>query len=111
MTKTTSHRSRVSSPTNGHRDADLKSLITEAKSSLSNVGEHATENLQALKSRLSDTLVGAKARAKTFAKAARRHASRADDKIRANPYQATGIAAGIGLIAGFLIARRRSDAR
>lgn len=111
MTKTTSHRSRISSQTNGHHDADLNSLITEAKATLSNVGDHASENIQALKSRLSDTLVGVKARAKAIAKAARRHASRADDKIRANPYRAMGLAAGFGLIAGFLIARRRSAAR
>jgi ElaB/YqjD/DUF883 family membrane-anchored ribosome-binding protein len=111
MTKATSHRSRVSSHTNGRQDADLKSLVTQARSTLGNVGDHASENLQALKSRLSDTLVGVKARARSLGKAARRHASRADDKIRANPYQAMFIAASIGLITGLLIARRRAIAR
>jgi ElaB/YqjD/DUF883 family membrane-anchored ribosome-binding protein len=91
---------------NGH--GDLRSLITEAKSTLSNVGGHASEDIQALKERLSDTVAGVKSRVRTLAKAARRQAGRADDKIRANPYQAMGIAAGIGLIAGLLIARRRS---
>jgi ElaB/YqjD/DUF883 family membrane-anchored ribosome-binding protein len=111
MTKATAHRSRISSHSNGHRDSDLKSLITEAKSTLGNVGDHASENLEALKSRLSDTLVGVKARAKTLAKAARRQAGRADDKIRAYPYQAMFIAASIGVITGLLIARRRAMAR
>lgn len=111
MTKTTTHRSRVSSQIggkNGHGAGDLRSLISEAKSSLSNVGEHATDDLRALKDRLSDSLVGVKTRVKALAKSARRQASRADESIRANPYQAMGIAAGIGLIAGLLIARRRA---
>jgi ElaB/YqjD/DUF883 family membrane-anchored ribosome-binding protein len=108
MTKTSTHQSRISTHVgskNGQGASDLKDLISEAKSSLGNLGEHASDDLRALKDRLSANL---KTRVKTIAKAARRQAGRVDDKIRANPYQAMGIAAGIGLIAGLLIARRRS---
>jgi ElaB/YqjD/DUF883 family membrane-anchored ribosome-binding protein len=111
MTKTALHRSRVSSHLsgkNGQAAGELRSLISEAKASLSNAGENATENLSALKDRLSDSLVSVKAKVKAFTKSARRQASRADDSIRTNPYQAMGIAAGLGFIAGLLIARRRS---
>jgi ElaB/YqjD/DUF883 family membrane-anchored ribosome-binding protein len=111
MTKAATHRSRISSHTNGHRNGDLKNLITEAKSALGTVGEHASENIQTLKSRLGDTLGVVRARAKRIAKSARRQAGIADDKIRAYPYQAMLVAASIGLIAGVLISRRRALAR
>ncbi len=112
MTKTaTHHRSRISAHSNGRHDDGLKGLISEARSTIGNVGDHASENLQALKSRFNDSLVGVRARAKTLAKAARRHAGRADDKIRANPYQAMFVAAAIGVLTGLLLARRRAIAR
>jgi ElaB/YqjD/DUF883 family membrane-anchored ribosome-binding protein len=110
MTKTISHRSRASH--NGskshHTVGDLKSLVTHARSTISEGADHSGVDLQALRDRLRDTISGVQTRVKTIAKAARKQATRADDTIRANPYQAIGIAAGLGLIAGLLIARRRA---
>jgi len=110
MTKTLTHRSRVShNGSKGHHSVgDLKSLVSEARSTISNTASHATVDLQALRDRLKDTISGVRTRVRTITKAARRQASRADDQIRANPYQAIGIAAGLGLVAGLLIARRRA---
>ncbi|HZZ20436.1 MAG TPA: DUF883 C-terminal domain-containing protein [Opitutaceae bacterium] len=106
MTKTIAHRSHVA-----HRngsDSNLRSLLTQAKSTISDVGTQTAENVQALRDRLSSTVSAAQKRAKAVAKAARRQASRADDAIRAKPYHAMAIAGGVGLVAGLLIARRRS---
>ncbi len=110
MTKTLTHRPRIShNGSKGHHSVgDLKSLVSEARSTISDAASHATVDLQALRDRLKDTIAGVRTRVRTFTKAARRQASRADDRIRANPYQAMGIAAGVGLIAGLLIARRRA---
>jgi ElaB/YqjD/DUF883 family membrane-anchored ribosome-binding protein len=103
MTKTIAHRSRVAHNGNSHDHevAATKSLLAEARSAISDVGSHASHDLQALRDRI-------QVQVKSLAKAARRRASQADDAIRAKPYHAMGIAAGIGLIAGLLIARRRA---
>jgi len=111
MTKTISHR-RVPTHRNGATHASsvggLKSLITQAKSTISDAGSHASEDIQALRDRLSSGITTVRAGAKKIAKAARKQTSRADDAIHEKPYHAMGIAAGLGLIVGFLIARRRA---
>jgi ElaB/YqjD/DUF883 family membrane-anchored ribosome-binding protein len=107
MTKTITHRSHAAAHGNGS-DSSLRSLLVQAKDTISDVGSHAAENAQAIRDRLSSSLSAAQKRAKAVAKAARRQASRADDAIRAKPYHAMAIAGGVGLVAGLLIARRRS---
>jgi ElaB/YqjD/DUF883 family membrane-anchored ribosome-binding protein len=107
MTKTIAHRSHVS-----HRngsDSSLRTLLTQAKSTISDVSAQASENAQAIRDRISSTLTAAQKRAKAVAKSARVQASRADDAIRAKPYHAMAIAGGVGLVAGLLIARRRAS--
>lgn len=111
MTKTISHRSRSVSHSNGHRNGQLRTLIAGAKSTASQVEDQASDKLEGLKGRLSVGLSAVKVKAKSIAKVARRQAGRADAKIRSKPYHAMGIAAGVGVIAGLLIARRRSAAR
>lgn len=106
MTKTISHRRVSHNGSKGH--SDLKSLVTQARHTLSDTSSHATVDLQALRDRLRDTISGVQTRVKTIAKAARKQASRADDTIRAKPYHAIGIAVGVGILAGFLIGRRRA---
>jgi ElaB/YqjD/DUF883 family membrane-anchored ribosome-binding protein len=59
--------------------------------------------------RFKATLAGLQARAKDVAGAVRRRAVQTDKKIRAKPYHALGIAAGAGIVAGYLISRRRSS--
>lgn len=111
MTRTLSHR-RASTHRNGAAraasDAGLRGLITQAKSTISDVGSHASEDIQALRERLRAGITTVRTRAKKIAKVARKQVSRADDAIHAKPYHAMGIAAGVGLIAGLLIARRRA---
>ncbi len=86
---------------------DLKALLREAEHALSQAGDTATDEVQALRERLRDVLADGQATVKNLTAAARRQAARADEAIRENPYQAIGIAAGIGLLAGYLITRGR----
>ncbi len=85
--------------------ADLKALIREAQDALENVGDTATTEVQVLRDRLKMVLSDGQATVKSLTDAARRQAGRADDTIRANPYQSIGIAAGVGLIVGILLSR------
>jgi ElaB/YqjD/DUF883 family membrane-anchored ribosome-binding protein len=89
-------------------DSHLKGMVVEAKTALSNAGEHATDEIKALSERLRESLAGFQAQLKSMAKVVRRRASEMDDRIRTNPYQSLGIAAGAGLVAGYLISRRHS---
>jgi ElaB/YqjD/DUF883 family membrane-anchored ribosome-binding protein len=66
-----------------------------------------TREVQSLTSRLRTGIAGARTRAKRVAKAVSKQAARADKTIRAKPYHSIGVAAGAGLVAGYLIARRR----
>jgi ElaB/YqjD/DUF883 family membrane-anchored ribosome-binding protein len=70
----------------------------------------AATRIQSLGSRIQEGTKGAVVQAKHAAKAVRAQAAKVDKKIRAKPYHSMGIAAGAGLIAGYLISRRRSRA-
>lgn len=84
---------------------ELKALLREAELALSQAGDTASDEVQVLRERLRDVLTDGQATVKDLAAAARRQAVRADETIRTNPYQAIGIAAGVGLLAGYLISR------
>jgi ElaB/YqjD/DUF883 family membrane-anchored ribosome-binding protein len=59
----------------------------------------AEESLKVAKARVTEVQAAVAAQTKVAAKAA-------DDYVRANPWQAVGISAAIGLIFGMLITRR-----
>ncbi len=84
---------------------EIKALLREAEQTLSRAGDNASDEVQDLRERLRGVLADGQAKVKDVAAAARRQAARADEAIRANPYQAIGIAAGVGLLAGYLISR------
>jgi ElaB/YqjD/DUF883 family membrane-anchored ribosome-binding protein len=69
----------------------------------------ASEQIQSVREHLQDAVAGLQSRVKHLAGAVRRQAVRTDKTIRAKPYHALGIAAGVGIIAGYLISRRRSS--
>lgn len=88
---------------------DLKALLREAEQALSKSGEDVGEDVDELRERLRDVLSEGQATLKNLTASARRQVAKADETIRANPYQAIGIAAGIGLLAGYLLTRSCSS--
>lgn len=84
---------------------ELKALLREAELALASAGGQATDEVHALRDRLRDVLANGKETVKNLTASARRQAARADELIQENPYSAIGVAAGVGLIAGYLIAR------
>lgn len=90
--------------------SDLKVLIADAeallKSSSGDVGEAVASARSRIEARLDDAkahLLQLQQEAAQRAKAAGRAA---DDYVHEHPWQAVGMAAGIGLVVGLLIGRR-----
>jgi ElaB/YqjD/DUF883 family membrane-anchored ribosome-binding protein len=90
----------VNDPTATTTIDELKGLIREAEEALGHSGND--DQIDELRDRLRETLLH------NLTANVKKQAQRADQAIRANPYQTAAIATGIGLLAGFLIARRSS---
>jgi ElaB protein len=87
---------------------DLKALLREAEEALGNADGADSDQIQELRERLRDVLADGKITLKNVSEAIRRNAAKADDMVRAKPYQTIGAAAALGLLAGFLLTRGRS---
>ncbi len=67
----------------------------------------STDTVAPLRERVSQMISDGRAAIGNFSTSVRRQAGRANKSIRANPYQAIGIAAGAGLLAGYIYSRSR----
>jgi len=85
---------------------DLKRVVRDSeellKDSAGVVGEKALD----LRERLSQTLESAKATCRRMEERAIEGAKASDKVIRAHPYESIGIAFGLGLLIGVLVARK-----
>jgi ElaB/YqjD/DUF883 family membrane-anchored ribosome-binding protein len=71
----------------------------------------STETIEPLRERVSRMISDSRTALGNLSTSVRRQAGRANKSIRANPYQAIGIAAGVGLLAGYIISRSRRARR
>jgi ElaB/YqjD/DUF883 family membrane-anchored ribosome-binding protein len=85
---------------------ELKALIREAQEALSDANEGKNHNLEDIRSRLRAVVDEGKTLVANLGDSVKRQAGRADDTIRAHPYQSIGIAAGVGVLVGLLVSRR-----
>ena len=86
--------------------ADLKLVISDAEALLrATVGE-AGETAAAARAKMRETLESAKLKLGPLAEEAAERVRAADGYVRANPWQAVGIAALAGIALGLLISRR-----
>jgi ElaB/YqjD/DUF883 family membrane-anchored ribosome-binding protein len=90
---------------------ELKALLREAETALSNVGAEAGDQVTGLRDRLRNALADGKATFNQAADLARRQAARADEMVRSNPYASIGVATGAGLLVGYLVARSCANGR
>ena len=89
---------------------DLKSVVADAEEILRATAGVAGEKVADLRERISERLSDAKIRladAEALIVDKTKAAARAtDDFVNDNPWQAVGIAAGVGLLLGIIIGRR-----
>jgi ElaB/YqjD/DUF883 family membrane-anchored ribosome-binding protein len=88
----------------------VQSLAHDAKSTVGHNGTQLVSKVKSLGDRLQDGKKAAVTQVKRAAKSVRVKAAAVDKTIRAKPYHALSVAAGAGIVAGYLISRRRSKA-
>ena len=90
--------------------SDLKTVMEDAEALLKATSTLTGEKIQEVRARAEESLRQAKVRLTEVEEEAMRRAREvadaADEYVRENPWQSVGIAAGIGLVVGMLLARR-----
>jgi ElaB/YqjD/DUF883 family membrane-anchored ribosome-binding protein len=89
---------------------DLTAVIRDAESLLRATAAQTGDKIEEIRGRAQESVRHAKERLAIIEdqalEQARAMAGDADDYVRGNPWQAVGIAAGIGLLLGMLMSRR-----
>ncbi len=99
--------------------ADLKTVMNDAEALLRATSTQTGEKIQEVRARAEESLRQAKQRLSSIEdealRRAREVADATDEYVRENPWQSVGIAAGVGLLVGLLLAgarvRCRAEAR
>ena len=85
---------------------DLKTVAHDAEALMKATASQAGEKVVELRERLSGALESAKATAQRLEEKTIEAAKATDRTIREYPYQSLGIAFGVGLLIGVLVARK-----
>jgi ElaB/YqjD/DUF883 family membrane-anchored ribosome-binding protein len=89
---------------------DLHTVIRDAEGLLKATATQTGEKVQEVRARTEESVRQAKERLAGVEEEALRRAKElagdADQYVRGNPWQAVGVAAGVGLVLGLLISRR-----
>lgn len=90
--------------------SDLKTVMNDAEDLLRATSTQTGERVQEVRARAEQSLRQARARVTEIEqealRAAREMADATEEYVRDNPWQSIGVAAGVGLLLGLLIARR-----
>jgi ElaB/YqjD/DUF883 family membrane-anchored ribosome-binding protein len=90
--------------------ADLATVMRDAEALIKASADQGGEKMNEARSRIRESLESAKTRLQAAERAALRHGEDAliatEDYVKRNPWQSVGIAAGVGLVLGVLLARR-----
>jgi len=90
--------------------ADLAAVMRDAEALIKASADQGGEKVSAARTKILESLETAKTRLQAAERAALRHGEDAmiatEDYVKRNPWQSVGIAAGVGLVLGVLLARR-----
>lgn len=90
---------------------DLQNVVTDAEELLRATASQTGERVAIARERIEENLVAAKARLEVAERAVlektKQAATATDEYVHDNPWQAIGVAAGVGLLVGMLISRGR----
>jgi ElaB/YqjD/DUF883 family membrane-anchored ribosome-binding protein len=90
--------------------ADLATVMRDAEALMKASADQGGEKMNEARAKIRDSLEAAKSRLLAAERYALRHGEDAviatEEYVRRNPWQSVGIAAGVGLVIGVLLARR-----
>ena len=90
--------------------ADLAAVMRDAEALMKASADAGGDKVNEARTRIRESLESAKRRLLEAERSAVRHGEEAvtatEDHIKRNPWQSVGIAAGVGLVIGVLLARR-----
>jgi ElaB/YqjD/DUF883 family membrane-anchored ribosome-binding protein len=90
--------------------SDLKTVMSDAEALLKATSNQTGERIQEVRARAEESLRQARERVtqveQDALKAAREMAEATEEYVRDNPWQAIGVAAGVGLLLGIVLGRR-----
>jgi ElaB/YqjD/DUF883 family membrane-anchored ribosome-binding protein len=96
----------MSKGSNGIKE-NMEDIADDASTLLAHAGDMTEEGLEGAKEQLAAAIEAAKETYAQLQKKAVQGAKAADKVVRNNPYAAIGIAAGVGVLVGYLISRRK----
>ncbi|MEO6035268.1 MAG: DUF883 domain-containing protein [Verrucomicrobiota bacterium] len=85
---------------------DMRNVVTDSELLLKEVGGELTEKAKQARARLALTLESAKESCINLQERAKVTAKAADEMVHEHPYKSMGIAFGVGIVLGVLIARK-----
>lgn len=89
---------------------EFKNLMADAEALIKATEDHPSETISSIRNKALDTIAGAKASLSSLegplTDKAKEVALGADDFVHRNPWEAIGVAAGLGLLIGLFIRRR-----
>lgn len=89
---------------------EFKSLMADAEALIKATEDHPSETIGVIRNKALETISGAKETLShlegTLTEKAKAAAEGADDFVHRNPWEAVGVAAGLGLLIGLFIRRR-----
>ena len=86
--------------------SDLKTVVQDAEELMKATAGQAGEKVAQVRGRLSAAIESAKATVQRWEEKTVAAAKATDKTIRAHPYESIGIAFGLGLLVGVLVARK-----
>ena len=90
--------------------SDLATVMRDAEALMKASADQGGEKMSEARAKIRDSLETARSRLMSAERAALRHGEDAviatEEYVRRNPWQSVGIAAGVGLVIGVLLARR-----
>jgi ElaB/YqjD/DUF883 family membrane-anchored ribosome-binding protein len=90
--------------------ADLQTVVADAEALLKATSNQAGEKIQEARAKAEESLAAARERLSGVEEEALRQArelmTEGEEYVRENPWQAVGIAAGVGLLLGLILSRR-----
>jgi len=100
------HAAREFNRAKGKMADDLKMIVNDGEELLKAAANASGEGFTAARAKFAEKVMSAKARLADASQPVVEKAGQADDYVRGSPWTVIGVAAAVGLLVGFLAAKR-----